>query len=160
MTTQFNGNLSERLSSLQMDLDCAPSTSPHVLEKTIVKECLKWAKSIPNSKWYKRHGGPGRRGEPDISGCVQGIRCEIEMKVPGNKPTDLQDFKIREWESCGAISFWTDSVDGFMHNLFNQLKQRGIELNPRLFKTKKKGVRACVAKKRKQSERWSMETSL
>lgn len=101
----------------------------HRLEKSITKRCLKWAQKIPCSKWYKRKGGETNKGEPDISGCVQGIRFEIEIKTPGNKPTDLQDFKIKEWKAAGAISGWADSEEKFITIVkegYDKLRKDGI----------------------------------
>ena len=136
---------------LQFDL-AVKVENDHELEKTITKRCLKWARKIPNSKFYKRKGSAYNKGEPDISGCVQGIRIEIEMKSPGNEPTALQASKIKEWTEAGAISGWTDSEEGFIREVVNGLEVRGINLS--------KGLRECVAKKQKKSENSSMEISL
>lgn len=75
------------------------------LESTIVNSILRWLKKQPGVKAEKTHGGMyGRAGKPDISGCVNGRRFEIEVKRPGNKPTKLQLKELREWEEAGAIT--------------------------------------------------------
>lgn len=75
------------------------------LESTIVNSILRWLRKQPGVKAEKTHGGMyGRAGKPDISGCVNGRRFEIEVKRPGNKPTKLQLKELREWEEAGAIT--------------------------------------------------------
>lgn len=75
------------------------------LESTIVASIMRWLKKQPGVKAEKTHGGMyGRAGKPDISGCVNGRRFEIEVKRPGNKPTKLQLKELREWSEAGAIT--------------------------------------------------------
>ena len=59
-------------------------------------------------KRFVRFGTPGRA---DISGVwPDGRRLEIEVKRPGNKPTQAQlDFLLLMQEQ-GAIAFWVDDV--------------------------------------------------
>jgi|SRR5690606_6550653 len=75
------------------------------LESTIVASIMRWLKKQPGVKAEKTHGGMyGRAGKPDISGCVNGRRFEIEVKRPGNKPTKLQLKELEEWRKAGAIT--------------------------------------------------------
>lgn len=60
-------------------------------EKYLIEGIRKFLKTLPDCEFEKRHGGSyGKSGQPDITGCLRGLRFEIEAKVPGNVPTDLQ----------------------------------------------------------------------
>jgi predicted Zn-ribbon and HTH transcriptional regulator len=53
--------------------------------------------------WEKRHGsGRGLNGQPDITGCIEGRRVEIEAKVGGNNPSELQLQRLVGWAKAGA----------------------------------------------------------
>lgn len=89
---------------------------------------------------YKRIGSgmSANTGMPDISGCVScqinnspnnspnliAIRLEIEVKLPGKKPTDRQAYFIEKYASLGCIAFWTDDISDCMEQLLNQLKTK------------------------------------
>lgn len=79
-------------------------------EASVVKTILKRLNAIPGCKAEKVHGGPyGRRGKPDITGCVLGRRFDLEVKVGVNKPTPTQMKEIEEWRSAGGIAGWVTS---------------------------------------------------
>jgi hypothetical protein len=101
------------------------STQPEV--KLVTDPLLKKLNALRlrgyNVKVRKRHGGPyGSAGEPDIEGCINGVCIQIECKAPGNKPTPLQEQRIKEWSDAGALAFWTDdavsAVDKVLKHLF------------------------------------------
>ena len=73
---------------------------------------VKWLNSLPQCVAYKRKGGPANPGQLDVTGCLKGIRIEIEGKVGINKPTKLQRHYIHKWASAGAITGWYNSFDG------------------------------------------------
>lgn len=52
-------------------------------------------------------------GFPDLMGVVPGSgrACFIEVKRPGNKPTDAQTAFLARVRGLGAIAFWADSVE-------------------------------------------------
>lgn len=51
-------------------------------------------------------------GFPDLIGCAPGGRfVALEVKRPGNTPTELQDAFLALFRSKGAIAFWADSVE-------------------------------------------------
>ena len=53
--------------------------------------------------WVKIHGGPFQAaGIPDIIGCWQGRFIGIELKIPGEKPTGLQEKVLNALYSSGA----------------------------------------------------------
>lgn len=82
-----------------------------IYEKTIVKDILKYLNSLPGCFAKKRRAGPDRKGEPDITGCLNGRRLEIEVKAPGGQPTKLQLEKLKLWKSYGAFTMLAYSVD-------------------------------------------------
>jgi hypothetical protein len=52
-------------------------------------------------------------GTPDLLACYYGRFYAIEVKRPGNKPTKLQLFRLRQWREAGAVAFWCDSLESF-----------------------------------------------
>lgn len=105
-------------------------------EITIVTKILKYLNSLPGCRAIKTHGGMyGRSGEPDITGCLDGRRIEIEVKRPGNKPTELQHEALAKWQAAGAIAGWVTSVEEV-----EQLLRPQIEMSKRLDEMVNKSV--------------------
>lgn len=77
---------------------------PRRSEASVVKGLLNILNSLNSCYARKRHGGPNRRGEPDITGCYDGKRLEIEAKALGGKLTRLQKDRLQLWKSYGAIT--------------------------------------------------------
>jgi len=81
-------------------------------EKSIVNSILKYLNSLPQCRAEKTWGGGyGNAGKPDITGCLNGRRFELEVKVPGGKPTPLQKVTLEQWKEAGAIVAVVHSVD-------------------------------------------------
>lgn len=81
------------------------ATQNEPLEKTIVASIMRWLKKQPDCHAEKRHGGMyGSAGRPDITGCVEGRRFEIEVKRPSGKTTKLQEIELAKWKQAGAIT--------------------------------------------------------
>ena len=60
----------------------------------------------------KIHGSVySRKGEPDIIGCYQGMSFAMEVKLDYNKPTIIQQVRLREWLKSGARTAVVRSVD-------------------------------------------------
>lgn len=74
-------------------------------ETVIHEKIIDWIHAnCPNSKVMKRHGSPmGERGNPDVTGCIQGHHIEIEVKKRGGAVDPLQAKRLREWADAGAI---------------------------------------------------------
>ncbi len=127
------GNIDERPSWCHITIE-PPSKNPsRIKEGGITKKCLEWVNTLPTTYCYKRKAGPGRKGEPDISGASHGIRIEIEMKAPGNKPTDLQKHKLKVWATVGCICGWVDSLESFKSLVKEGLEAHGIFIPERHF---------------------------
>jgi len=81
-------------------------------EKSIVNSILKYLNSLPQCRAEKTWGGGyGNAGKPDITGCLNGRRFELEVKMPGKKPTKLQEVVLEQWRKAGAITGVVHSVD-------------------------------------------------
>lgn len=81
-------------------------------EKSIVNSILKYLNSLPRCRAEKTWGGGyGNAGKPDITGCLNGRRFELEVKVPGGKLTPLQKVTLGQWKEAGAITGVVHSVD-------------------------------------------------
>ena len=97
-----------------------------VYEKTITNKIIRKLNLLPKCLVKKRLAGPMQKGQPDITGCIDGIRIEIEVKVPGNTPTPKQEEWLKRWYSVGAISFWADDADKAINKvteIYNSITQ-------------------------------------
>lgn len=93
-----------------------------VKEATIVAAIMRYLKTLPNCRAEKTHGGSfGNAGKPDITGCINGRRFEIEVKRPGNKPTPLQLKTLEEWRQAGALAGVAYNVDDVKEILQEEL---------------------------------------
>ena len=102
-----------------------------VREATIVNGILKWLKSEgPPAKAVKTHGNPyARSGTPDILGCVKGHMFALEVKVPGKKPTAIQQYELDQWAGSGAVVGVVTSVDE-ARKLLDPIFERQVEIYP------------------------------
>ena len=84
-----------------------------MLENTLQRKIQKYLKeNLPNSVVWKNHGDQySVKGMPDIM-CVyeRNIIC-IEVKIPGNKPTKLQEVTLKKLSKAGAITGVAYSID-------------------------------------------------
>jgi hypothetical protein len=78
-------------------------------ESDLNKKVVDWLNTIDGCFAKKRQGGPGNAGQPDVTGCINGIRIELEGKIGDNKPTKLQLKWLRKWSKAGAITgvYWS-----------------------------------------------------
>lgn len=66
---------------------------------------IKALNALPGCLARKRHISPfSIAGDPDVFGSINGRHFELEVKLPGEKPTDLQRKRLEEWASAGAIT--------------------------------------------------------
>ena len=73
-------------------------------EARIAARILSYLRSLPNSWWIKTHGGAyGRRGIPDLIGCIHGRFYALEIKRPGQKARPLQEHVLNEIADAGGI---------------------------------------------------------
>ena len=97
-------------------------------ESTLNKNVVKWLNSLRLCKAYKRKGSAYNRGQADVSGCLCGIRIELEGKVGDNKPTKLQKHWLAKWHAAGAITgvYW--SLDDAKMIIAEQAAERGLNV--------------------------------
>lgn len=80
-------------------------------EAKLTKKIVDHINARPRSIARKVHQSRFQAGQPDVDGCVVGRAVKIEVKVPGNVPTDLQMTWMRRWADAGALVGWCTSVD-------------------------------------------------
>lgn len=51
------------------------------------------------------------QGEPDLVCCYKGYFVAFELKVPGNKPSKLQELKIKQIQRAGGIAITAYSLE-------------------------------------------------
>ena len=68
--------------------------------------------------WLKTHGGPMQRsGIPDLHIILNGRAYWVEVKVPGKRPTRLQEHTLQEIGEAGGCPLgyiyaaWVDSLE-------------------------------------------------
>ncbi len=87
-------------------------SKPGALESSIKAKILAYLNSLPQTKMQIRHqSGFNKKGDPDITGCIQGRHAEIEIKKPKKRCTKLQARRLQEWIEVGAIAGRATSVD-------------------------------------------------
>jgi hypothetical protein len=75
------------------------------LQQTVLNHLKKLRQVDPTLVYRKRHGsGMGISGDPDIHGVWKGTAFEIELKRPGEEPTELQRARLEEWGRAGAVT--------------------------------------------------------
>lgn len=73
------------------------------LEATIRTKIIKFINGRPGGAIQIRHqSGYHRKGDPDLTGAYRQLHVEIEVKRPGEKPTELQAQRLNYWQSAGA----------------------------------------------------------
>lgn len=76
-----------------------------------MRSALEALNKLPGGRFRKRHGTAyGVAGDPDIYGSLNGKHVELEAKAPGERPTVLQERRLREWAETGAITGWFTSA--------------------------------------------------
>lgn len=62
-------------------------------------------KRYPGSFWVKIHGSSMQhKGLPDLHGTLLGHSVWLEVKMPGEKPTDLQAYTIGQIIGAGGVA--------------------------------------------------------
>jgi len=81
-------------------------------ESALVAEILRALRALPGVIVRKRHGSAwGVAGDPDLYGSIQGRHFEIEVKRPGDRPTALQEARMKQWAATGALAGVARSVE-------------------------------------------------
>ena len=102
-----------------------PTVKGTTLEKNIVTGILKYLNGLVGCYARKVPGGFFSSGWPDIVGCYAGRAFLIEVKVPGNKTTVLQDAELNRWGAAKArtlVAYSVDDVVTFMSGYHDPTK--------------------------------------
>ena len=75
-----------------------------VLESTVTKKTLDALNAIPGVLAKKRHASNFGQSDLDIYGCDNGRAFFIEMKRPGEEPSERQKKFMRDWLAAGAVT--------------------------------------------------------
>ncbi|MCC5910041.1 MAG: VRR-NUC domain-containing protein [Clostridiaceae bacterium] len=95
-------------------------------EKTIQKKITDYLKQQSDTWFFKTHGGMYQvAGIPDIILCYRGQFIALEIKVPGKKPTKLQEKVLKDITAAGAIAevvYSVEDVRGILGNLSDRMR--------------------------------------
>ena len=81
-------------------------------ESSLVAEILRALRALPGVVVRKRHGSTwGVAGDPDLYGSIHSRHFEIEVKRPGDRPTALQQARLKQWAATGALVGVARSVE-------------------------------------------------
>ncbi len=81
-------------------------------EARIVKQIRTYLDDLPKSFFFKIHGSAQMMaGLPDLIGCYHGWFIGIEVKQPGQKPTERQVFVHSMIKRAGGTVIVATSVD-------------------------------------------------
>ena len=97
-----------------------PKSKPK-LERVLTKEALAWLNDLPQSHFFKVHGGPYQStGISDLIGVFRGQFVAIELKVGYNTATPRQKWflgKITEAKGAATVCRSLDEVKQVMRAL-------------------------------------------
>jgi len=102
-----------------------PTVKGTVKESVITRKILTYLNGLLGCYARKVPGGFFSSGWPDIVGCYAGRAFLIEVKVPGNKTTVLQDAELNRWGAAKArtlIAYSVDDVVTFMSGYHDPTK--------------------------------------
>lgn len=106
---------------------------PRNAESQLTRQALSSVEKIPRSWFRKRRATAGLQGHPDITGVIEGVRVELEAKVPGGKVSQKQKYILAKYEACGAITGVFVTVEEFQRLIFDGLQKKGIHVNRNYF---------------------------
>lgn len=92
-----------------------------MLESVLQKKIQKYLKdNLPNAVVWKNHGNQySVIGLPDIMCAYEGKIICIEVKMPGNTPTKLQEITLKKLKEAGAITGIAYSIEDVQKILEN-----------------------------------------
>ena len=100
-----------------------------MLESVLQRKIQKYLKdNLPNAVVWKNHGNQySVIGLPDIMCVYAGKIVCIEVKVPGNTPTKLQEITLKKLKEAGAITGIAYSIEDVQKMLENNKLPRRNE---------------------------------
>lgn len=68
--------------------------------------------------WSAGAGAWMQAGRPDITGIlIDGIRLDIEAKMPGEVPTELQAKVLSQLHQSNGEAFWCDTWESYLEQI-------------------------------------------
>ena len=100
-----------------------------MLESALQRKIQKYLKdNLPNAVVWKNHGNQySVIGLPDIMCAYEGKIICIEVKMPGNTPTKLQEITLKKLKEAGAITGIAYSIEDVQKILENNKLPRRNE---------------------------------
>ena len=81
-------------------------------ESALLARIMRALGALPGIVVRKRHGSAwGVAGDPDLYGSIHGRHFEIEVKSGDQKPTLLQQARLKQWAATGALVGVAHSVE-------------------------------------------------
>lgn len=80
-------------------------------ETAIKDKIMKHLKGLPNCYALKVWGNHTTVGQPDILACYRGRFMALEVKRPGEQPTEIQKATLSKWAEAGAVAGVVRSVE-------------------------------------------------
>jgi hypothetical protein len=82
-----------------------------MLEKDIVKQIMRYLKTLPECFCWKQHGGQyGTAGLPDVILCYHGRFVAFEVKTPSGKLTKLQEITLNKINASKGYAYKVTSL--------------------------------------------------
>lgn len=74
-------------------------------ESRLSRRIQKWLNALDECWCFKVHGSEFQpAGIPDILGCYRGVMFGVEAKMPGNKPTKIQEHRMAQIREAGGVT--------------------------------------------------------
>jgi len=80
-------------------------------ESAIKDKIMKYLKGLPQCYALKIWGNHTTIGQPDILACYAGRTLALEVKRPGEQPTEIQKSTLKKWADAGAVAGVVRSVE-------------------------------------------------
>lgn len=80
-------------------------------ETAIKDKIMKHLKGLPQCYAVKIWGNHTTIGQPDILACYRGRFLALEVKRPGEQPTEIQRATLQKWADAGAVAGVVRSVE-------------------------------------------------
>lgn len=81
-------------------------------ERSLQSSVMSYLGRLDRCKAYNLHGSAwSGSGRPDIIGCYKGVMFCIELKLPGELPTKIQEYELCKWRAAGALAWYATRLE-------------------------------------------------
>jgi hypothetical protein len=75
-------------------------------ERSLQSSVINYLSKLEECKVYNLHGSAwSGSGRPDLIGCYRSVTFVIELKLPGEHPTKIQEYELCKWRAAGAVAW-------------------------------------------------------